>query len=85
MPRVQLDYSDRDLAKIVELQNAGNFSTYKELFASALTLVFWVVREVRNGRKVGSLDEKNDRFVELVMPFMEHVGTPQPEPESAIK
>lgn len=55
------------------MEEAG-FETYKDLFNNSLTLFEWAVNEVKNGKVLGSMDEQNEKFRVLVMPFLERIA-----------
>lgn len=72
--RVQLDLSAERVAQLDRLVGEAGFSTRKELFNNALALLQWAVKEARRGRTIASVDEANDRFTELNMPFLSDVS-----------
>jgi hypothetical protein len=66
--RIQLEVA-KDNEKVVrELMEQGNLSTYKELFNTAITVLYWCFKEVRNGRIIASLDEETMKYKELSLP-----------------
>lgn len=79
--RVQLDLSTERVDQLDRLVGEAGFSTRKDLFNNALALLQWAVKEARRGRAIASVDEANDRFTELNMPFLSelsHQGVPKP-------
>lgn len=71
--RVQLDMPTARVEALDALVAEAGFSTRKELFANALTLLEWAAREARRGRAIGSVDDDNARLTELQMPFLNHL------------
>lgn len=72
--RVQLDLSTERVDQLDRLVSEAGFSTRKDLFNNALALLQWVVKETRRGRAIASVDEANDRFTELNMPFLSELS-----------
>lgn len=68
--RVQLDLPVERVEQLDRLAGEAGFSTRKDLFNNALALLQWAVKEARRGRAIASVDEANDRFTELNMPFL---------------
>lgn len=68
--RVQLDLPAERVEQLDRLAGEAGFSTRKDLFNNALALLQWAVKEARRGRAIASVDEANDRFTELNMPFL---------------
>jgi hypothetical protein len=56
------------------LKDEGGLTTYKELFNTAITVLYWCFKEVRNGRIIASLDEETMRYKELSMPALQVVA-----------
>ncbi|WP_369943058.1 hypothetical protein [Xanthomonas medicagonis] len=72
--RVQLDLPSDRVDQLDQLVNEAGFATRKELFNNALALLQWAVKEARRGRAIASVDEANDRFTELNMPFLSELS-----------
>jgi metal-responsive CopG/Arc/MetJ family transcriptional regulator len=72
--RVQLDLPTDRVDQLDRLVNEAGFSTRKDLFNNALALLQWAVKEARRGRAIASVDEANDRFTELNMPFLSELS-----------
>ncbi len=73
LTRVQLDLSTERLEQLERLMEEADFSTRKDLFNNALSLLQWAVKEARRGRSIASVDEKTERFTELNMPFLSDI------------
>ena len=67
MKRIQFDFSSEQEKQIRELMQQTGASSIKELLQSALTLFLWAVSEKRAGRAIGTIDDSNHYFKELVM------------------
>jgi hypothetical protein len=68
--RIQIDVSPEKLAELEELMQVCGVKTKKELINNALVLLQWAVRQVRSGRTVASVDEKEKRYRDLEMPIL---------------
>jgi hypothetical protein len=68
--RVQLDLPTEKVEQLDRLAAEVGFATRKDLFNNALTLLQWAVKESRRGRAIASVDQANERFTELHMPFL---------------
>jgi hypothetical protein len=75
MSRIQFEVSENRRDKIDELQAKLKLSTRKALFNNALALLRWAVEQKENGRKIASLSEEENSYMELVMPALEDVET----------
>jgi len=69
--RIQLELPAEDVRELKALMTEANIDTYKDLFSNALTLLHWGVREVKSGRIIASVDEKEAKYKELAMPILE--------------
>lgn len=77
--RVQLDLPADKVEQLDKLAREAGFATRKELFNNALTLLQWAVKETRRGRSIASVDEANERFTELHMPFLTGLSQQAPQ------
>ena len=68
--RIQIELPDEDVVELKTLMKDARLDTYKELFANALTLVYWVVQEVRAGHIIGSINPSDGKYKELAMPML---------------
>jgi len=67
--RVQFELNENQIKELKSLMKDINVRTKKDLFNNSLSLLKWVVREMKTGRTIGSINEKGDHFREIVMPF----------------
>jgi hypothetical protein len=72
--RIQLELPEARVQELKKLMDEAGFETYKDLFNNSLTLFEWAVNEVKNGKVLGSMDEQNEKFRVLVMPFLERIA-----------
>jgi len=72
--RIQLELPEENVRELKGLMKEAHIETYKELFSNALTLLHWTVAEVKKGRIIGSIDEKEEKYKELVMPVLQAVA-----------
>ena len=72
--RIQLELPEARVQELKKLMEEAGFETYKDLFNNSLTLFEWAVNEVKNGKVLGSMDEQNEKFRVLVMPFLERIA-----------
>ena len=72
--RIQLELTDSQVRDLKTLMQETELDTYKDLFNNSLTLFEWAVNEVKNGKVLGSMDEHNEKFRVLVMPFLERIA-----------
>lgn len=70
MVRVQIDLPSATVEELDRLANEAGLATRKELMSNALTLLKWAVKHVRNGRTIASVDDRENRMIELDMPFL---------------
>jgi metal-responsive CopG/Arc/MetJ family transcriptional regulator len=71
--RIQFELPAARVKELEALMKEIGVSTRKDLFNNALTLLEWAVKEKRVGNSIASVDEKNKRYKELVMPVLSTV------------
>jgi hypothetical protein len=69
--RLQVDILEHQLEELEELRKLGGLRSKRELWDTAFTLLKWVTRKKALGLSIGSMD-KECRFTELDMPFLDH-------------
>jgi hypothetical protein len=74
MNRYVLEMDDAHVEQLERMMKDSNARTKKVLINAALTLFAWAMKERKRGRIIGSIDEKNDSYKELVMPVLSEVG-----------
>jgi len=73
MTRIQFELSEDRNKELEALMEKTGIRTKKDLFNNALTLLEWAVKEKRSGRIIASVDEREKKFKEIVMPALENV------------
>jgi hypothetical protein len=69
--RVQIDLSEQGYHDLERLIEECGFSTKKEFFDNAISLVRWAADKAKSGRSIASIDEKEKQYNELEMPFLQ--------------
>lgn len=69
--RIQVDFSDQQVAELRTLMEEIDIQNYKELFNNALTLFEWVIEEIKVGRVLAAVDEEEETYRVLVMPILQ--------------
>lgn len=75
--RIQLDLDEAGVELVDELKRRTGSRTYKDLFNNAIVLLDWAARQRVEGRKITSVDARNENPRELEMPALqiaEHKG-----------
>ena len=72
--RIQLELPETQVAELKRLMEENGIDTYKDLFNNSLTMFEWALEEVKNGKVLASVDEKNEKYRVLVMPLLERVA-----------
>ncbi len=73
MTKIEFLLEDEKRDQIRVLEAACGFTGPKDLLNNALTIFEWMVREISEGRIIGSIDEKNSKYKELSMEFMMNI------------
>ncbi len=73
--RLQMDLSAQRIIEINALLSKLGLGSKKDLMNNALDLFQWAVQEVEAGRVIASVDKKNKRFKEVVLPVFEKLAT----------
>jgi len=74
MTRIQIEISSEKLKEFEDIMTEAEIPTKRELFNLALTLLKWVVREMKRGRIVASVDERDKTYKELVIPALNTIA-----------
>lgn len=68
--RVQFEMTDGKFKEFEELMKRVGVKTKKDLINNALTLLEWAVNERKTGRIIASVDEKEQKYKEVIMPIL---------------
>ena len=83
--RIQLELPEEDVREIKALMDDAHIETYKELFSNALTLLYWAVEQVRQGRTIASINEADGKYKELAMPILQSIKSSVKQIETAAR
>ena len=72
--RIQIELPEENVQELKALMKEAHIETYRELFGNALGLLNWAVGEVKRGRVIGSIDEEQERYKELMMPMLQNLA-----------
>lgn len=72
--RIQLELPETQVQELKKLMEEAGFETYKDAFNNALTLLEWVLNEVKTGKVIAAVDEQSEKYRVLVMPALERVA-----------
>jgi len=73
MIRIQLELPEERVRELEALMSEVGLRTKKDLFNNALTLLEWAVKERKAGHVIASVDERENRIRQIVMPVLESV------------
>lgn len=68
--RVQFELSEEKLRELEELMEESGIKTKKDFINNALTLLEWAIEEKKAGRMIASIDEKGEKYREVLMPLL---------------
>ena len=79
LTRIQFELPDHKAKHLEQLAEEAGV-TKKEFLSNALTLIAWAIRETKSGRVIASVDERNMKYKEVLLPVLENVaGHPKQE------
>lgn len=70
MARIQFELSEEKVHELESLMEEVGIRTKKDLFNNALTFLEWAIAEKKAGRIIASVDEKEKKYKEIVMPAL---------------
>jgi hypothetical protein len=71
--RLQIDLNPEELARLNALLAKCQMKTKAAFFDNLTTLAEWVVDKLEKGLLIGAINEANDSYIELQMPFFSKV------------
>lgn len=77
MTSIQLELPEDKVRQLEALMEESGLKTKKEFINNALTLLEWAMREVRAGRVIASVDEREKRYKEILLPALENMAVRQ--------
>jgi hypothetical protein len=66
--RIQLDMPEEKVQEIERIMAESGVKTKKEFFNLAMSLLKWAIQEKKDGKIIASVDEKEDKYKELMLP-----------------
>ena len=69
LARIQLELPQDKVDRLEKLMRESGIKTKKELLNNALTFLEWAVNERKEGRIIASVDEREKKLKELIMPL----------------
>jgi len=72
--RLNFEFSEYRINDLKRLQTETNADSMKELFNTALTMLEWSVKEVKNGNEIAAVNEHEDVHRVFVTPLLEKVA-----------
>ncbi len=70
MIRVQFEMTEEKYKEFEALMQKAGVRTKKDLLNNALVLLEWFIKEKEAGRVVASIDEKEHKYKEVIMPML---------------
>ena len=74
MVRIQFELPEEKVAELKKLMEESGIKTRKDLLNNALMLLEWAISERRAGRTIVSVDEKKNRYKEVLMPILSSIA-----------
>lgn len=71
--RIQYELSDKENAEIETMMKKTDIKTKRDFINNAITLFAWAIGERESGRVIGSIDEKEDKYREILMPSLAYI------------
>lgn len=68
LKKVQMVLSQEQFEHISAMKNEIGLATNKAFFDLAISLLYWVLTEKKNGRIIASIDKEEQKIRELVLP-----------------
>jgi hypothetical protein len=72
--RLNFEFSEDRINDLKQLQTETNADSMKELFNTALTMLEWSVKEVKNGNEIAAVNEQEDLYCVFITPLLEKVA-----------
>jgi hypothetical protein len=74
MVRIQFELPEDKVSELKKLMEESGIKTRKDLLNNALMLLEWAISERRAGRTIVSVDEKKNRYKEVLMPILSSIA-----------
>jgi hypothetical protein len=73
MKRIQFELPEEKVAELERLMDESGIKTRKDLLNNALMLLEMAIKERKEGRTLVSVDEKKNRYKEVLMPILSSI------------
>lgn len=84
MIRIQFELPEDKVKELEGLMREAGISTKKDLINNSLTLLEWAIKERKAGKFIASVDERNNRLKELIMPALSFVQKNEEDEKSQV-
>jgi metal-responsive CopG/Arc/MetJ family transcriptional regulator len=74
MKRIQFELPEEKVAELERLMDESGIKTRKDLLNNALMLLEMAIKERKEGRTLVSVDEKKNRYKEVLMPILSSIA-----------
>lgn len=71
--RIQFELSEEMALSLTRLMDDFGVRTKKDLFNNSISLLQWVSDELKNGKKIGSIEPDSESYSQLMMPIFSNV------------
>jgi hypothetical protein len=78
MVRIQFELPEDKFRRLEELMQQSAMRTKKEFMDNAMTLLAWAIKETAAGRVIASVDEREQKYREILLPALVNVATLRP-------
>jgi metal-responsive CopG/Arc/MetJ family transcriptional regulator len=74
MKRIQFELPEEKVSELERLMDESGIKTRKDLLNNALMLLEMAIKERKEGRTLVSVDEKKNRYKEVLMPILSSIA-----------
>jgi len=72
--RLNFEFSKDRIDELKALQGETDSDSMKELFNTALTMLEWAIKEVKNGNEIAAVNEDDRVYRVFITPLLERVA-----------
>ena len=73
MKRFNVEIPEDRAEDLKKMMNALGLRTQRDLFDNAMTITSWMIKQRKKGDEVGSYNDDEEKFTELVMPCLQFI------------
>jgi hypothetical protein len=70
---LQFEISEQEIEKLDEMLKETNLDSYKDLLNNSLSLFYWAVQQIKNGKIIAAVDENDQKYIEVQMQSLQHI------------